>query len=98
MTTREERNAYSRGYFAGLRGHWPIYLPPTIPNTEQQRLVDAAVALSQRVDEVFATTFDEEDRENDFAGLESARLEVLRIVADVRLSVTQRLEASNDTE
>lgn len=30
--TREEKQAYGRGYAAGIRGRWPAHKPPLPPN------------------------------------------------------------------
>ncbi len=61
--TREERNAYCRGYVAGKRGYWPVGDPLLPPDAVTQRIVKALAALWNEVDMLRATgCFEDDDR------------------------------------
>ena len=82
--TADEKRAYGRGYNAGMRGGWPLYARPVAPETGPVRvLADAALLLAGCVDHNFATLL-EEDREEDFCGMESARIAVIGALANLR--------------
>ncbi len=48
--TRAERNAYGRGYSAGMRRSWPKGWPPSPPEPVIRRLLDAVFEIRNSVD------------------------------------------------
>lgn len=68
--TREEYNAYQRGYQRGKAGRWP-HDPQDIGDEQWKRVVCAAMRLSDGVDALFATY---EDRDDDPVQIEIDRL------------------------
>lgn len=58
--TREEANAYQRGYSAGLNGKWPMHKPPRPPDELCAALIEAARELRDAIDGELAK-FDPDD-------------------------------------
>jgi len=59
--TPEESRAYSRGYSAGSRGHWPLHRPPVPPHKVVSRLMTAARDLRDEVDGTLATLCEDDE-------------------------------------
>jgi hypothetical protein len=47
--TREERKAYSRGYYAGRNRRWPAYAPPAPPDLIMKDIVRISQELADHV-------------------------------------------------
>jgi hypothetical protein len=52
--TRDEQNAYSKGYAAGSRGRWPLHRPPLPPDEIVRAIVEPARALRDAADSLVA--------------------------------------------